>query len=121
MQRSLHFLFSYSFYSLLILIYLMKTFLFWFFLLLLIIIHTIDMELTMYYIGNQWQNETFPLMQLCIKKFGIYHSIWLSRITTYLYFLISYYYRHNNYYLFSMFLITVVYYTAMIDWLFTLV
>lgn len=98
----------------------MKTFLFWTFLLLLIAIHTIDMELTIHYIGNQWENETFPLMQLCIKKFGIYHSIWLSRVVTYLYFLISYRYKYSSYYLFFMFLVTVVYYTSMFDWLFTL-
>ncbi len=84
------------------------------------VIHTIDMELTTYYIGNQWQSETFPLMKLCIKNFGIHNSIWLSRVSTYIFFFICYCYRERDRTIFMMFLITVIYYTAMFDWLFTL-
>lgn len=101
-------------------IVLMKTFLFWTFLLLLILIHAIDMELTTHYIGNQWEHETFPLMSLCIKQFGINVSIWMSRVACYLYFLVCYNYRNSNYFLFSMFLLVILYYTSMVDWLFTL-
>jgi hypothetical protein len=98
----------------------MKTFLFWLFLLALIGIHSVDMELTRYYIGDQWENETFPLMRICIKEFGIYNSIWISRVCTYLFFYICYVHRQNDKVIFAMFLITVLYYMGMVPWLFTL-
>jgi len=78
------------------------------------------MELTTFHIGNQWQNETFPLMKLCIKEYGIYNAIWISRICTYLFFLVCYIYRQSDKMLYIMFLITVLYYLAMVDWIFNL-
>lgn len=98
----------------------MKTFIFWVFLIALFVIHSLDMELTTYYIGNQWNNETFPLMRLCIREFGIYNSVWLSRIATYIFFFICFKYKHYDNILFLMFLITILYYVSMVPWLFLL-
>lgn len=98
----------------------MKTFLFWFLLLALILIHSIDMELTTHYIGDQWQNETFPLMRHCIKEFGIYNAVWISRVFCYLYFYWCYIYRKDERMVYSMFLVTILYYVAMTGWLFSL-
>jgi hypothetical protein len=98
----------------------MKTFLFWFFLAALILIHAVDMELTTYYIGDQWQNETFPLMKFTIKEVGIYNAIWISRVATYIFFLICWLYRKSDNMIFIMFLITVLYYFGMVPWLFSL-
>jgi len=98
----------------------MKTFFYWFFLISLIAIHTIDMELTTHEIGDQWERENFYLMQLCIKYFGIFHAVWISRIVMYLYFAVSYRYKSNDYFIFTMFLLALLYWAAMIDWLFTL-
>lgn len=98
----------------------MKNTSFWILLLLLILIHTVDMELTTYYIGNQWEHETFPLMRYSIKFLGIYNAIWLSRICTYVFFFVCYLKKENSTWLFAMFLITVLYYVAMADWLINL-
>jgi hypothetical protein len=98
----------------------MKAFIYWFFLLALIIIHTIDMELTTFEIGNQWEYESFLPMRLCIKYFGISQAVWISRVVMYAYFALSYKYRYNNYFLFIMFLFCCLYWTSMINWIFTL-
>ena len=98
----------------------MKSFLYWLCLIGLITIHTIDMELTTFEIGNQWQSESFPPMSICIKHFGIYNAVWISRIVMYSYFIISYKYRNRNYFLFIMVLFCFIYYAAMFDWLFYL-
>jgi len=98
----------------------MKTFLFWLFLFALIWIHSVDMELTRYYIGNQWENETFPLMRMCIKEFGIYNALWISRVFSYLFFFFCFLRRKEDNIVFMMFLITIIYYTGMIPWLFNL-
>ena len=98
----------------------MKTFLFWFFLFTLILIHAIDMELTTHYIGDQWEKETFPLMKMSICYLGVYNSIWISRAIMYTFFYICYLYRTNDRLIFLMFLTNVLYYLAMIDWLFNL-
>lgn len=98
----------------------MKNIFYWVFLLTLIFIHTLDMYLTMYFIGNQWENETFLPMSLCIKHFGIYNAIWISRIIMYLFFYLSFYFRDNENFVFGLFIINIVYYTAMFNWLFTL-
>ena len=98
----------------------MKSFLYWFFLITLIIIHTVDMELTTYQIGDQWQNESFLPMSICIKYFGITQAVWISRVVMYSYFALSYRYRQNNYFIFIMFLLCYLYWASMIDWLFTL-
>ena len=101
-------------------IYSMKTFLFWFFLFALIFIHSIDMELTTHYIGDQWENETFPLMRHCIKEFGIYNSVWISRVCSYTFFFLCYLHKKDENIIFMMFLVTVIYYTGMIGWIFNL-
>lgn len=98
----------------------MKLILYWLFLLGLITIHTIDMELTTFQIGNQWESESFLPMRLCIKYFGIFHAVWISRFVMYSYFIISFKYKDNDYFLFTMFLFCFLYWAAMFDWLFNL-
>jgi hypothetical protein len=111
----LSFIISFSF-----LIYCMKIFFFWVFLLALMLIHAVDMELTTYYIGNNWENESFPLMKQTIKLVGISNAIWISRVITYIFFFICYINRKRENVVFLMFIITFLYYTSMICWIFTL-
>lgn len=98
----------------------MKTFLFWIFLFAIIIIHSIDMELTRYYIGDQWETETFPLMRHCIKEIGIHNALWVSRVCTCIFLFMCFLRRKEENVVFLMFLVTVIYYIGMIPWLFKL-
>ena len=90
------------------------------FVFLLLFIHTLDMWLTRYRIGNDWDSETFLPMSYCIKWFGIYNSIWISRICIYgslfLYFL-NWRKRGWKYFLITG---TILYWVSMISWLRTL-
>ena len=90
------------------------------FVFLLLFIHTLDMWLTRYYIGNDWNRESFLPMSYCIKWFGIYNSIWISRICIYgslfLYFL-NWRKRRWKYFLVVG---TILYWAAMVGWLRTL-
>jgi len=90
------------------------------FVFLLVVIHALDMQLTRQYIGNDWQRETFLPMSLCIKYFGIYMSLWISRLCIYpllfLYFL-NWKRRYWHYFLITS---TLLYWTAMLPWLSTL-
>jgi len=90
------------------------------FVFLLVVIHALDMQLTRQYIGNDWQRETFLPMSLCIKYFGIYISLWISRLIVYpllfLYFL-NWQKRYWHYFLITS---TLLYWTAMLSWLWTL-
>jgi len=90
------------------------------FVFLLVVIHALDMQLTREYIGNEWQRETFLPMSLCIKHFGIYISLWISRLIVYpllfLYFL-NWKKRCWHYFLITS---TLLYWTAMLSWLWTL-
>lgn len=97
-----------------------KKFAIYFCLLLLIIIHTIDMQLTEIYIGNVWELESFPPMQYCIKKFGIYYSLWISRIIFYAFVYMLLIKMHNKYWQLFLVVTTILYYTTMVGWLFTL-
>ncbi len=95
----------------------MKSLLLWICFALLIAIHTIDMELTRVFIGDQWELETFPPMKYCIKQFGIYNSLWISRIIMYSLFLF-YLLNNKNLKLQKVMIIsTILYWTAMIGWL----
>lgn len=98
----------------------MNRFLTWFFLILLTIIHTTDMILTWKYIGNQFEKETFPIMRLSIEHFGIDSSLWVSRTIMYSYFFVALMKEDNKKWLYFLIIITVLYYTAMIPWLYTL-
>lgn len=90
------------------------------FVLLLLFIHTLDMWLTRYYIGNDWGRESFLPMSYCIKWFGIYNAIWISRICIYgslfLYFL-NWRKRRWKYFLITG---TILYWVSMLSWLRTL-
>ena len=92
----------------------------WFFLLLLILIHTIDMELTRYYIGDNYEIESFPPMSECIKILGIENSIWASRIIMYFYFWLTLMNQNKRRWLYFLIIVTILYWTAMIPWVFQL-
>ena len=90
------------------------------FVFLLVLIHALDMELTRIYVGDNWQNEIFLPMSLCIKYFGIHISLWISRIiiypTLFLYFM-NWQKRSWHYFLITG---TLLYWTSMLSWLDTL-
>ncbi len=92
----------------------------WISLFALIFIHTADMELTKFYIGNQWQNESFPPMSYSIKHFGINLSVWGSRIIMYTYFMLTLLNQHKRGWFYFLILITILYWVSMIGWVFTL-
>lgn len=98
----------------------MRNLVFWMLIFFLAIIHAIDMELTNYYVGNNWESESFPIMQLSIRLFGIKISLWLSRLIVYSYFFTCFNFRNNDNCIVQLLLITVLYYTSMIGWLFSL-
>jgi hypothetical protein len=90
------------------------------FVFLLLLIHTTDMWLTRYFIGNEWERESFLPMSYCIKWFGIYNAIWISRIGIYVmlfaYFL-NWEKRGWHYFLIVG---TLLYWATMIPWIRTL-
>ncbi len=86
----------------------------------LLLIHTADMELTEHYIGNNAQNEAFPPMSWCIAEFGIQKSLWVSRIMVYFYLWFTLLNQHKKSWFYFLILVTILYWTAMIDWSFQL-
>ena len=86
----------------------------------LILIHTIDMLLTDKYVGNNWKRETFPIMSYTIKYCGIDAALWLSRLVMYLVMFFLLCKSQEREFRYLLYLITILYYTAMIPWLFTL-
>lgn len=92
----------------------------WFFILALIFIHTADMELTQYYIGNNAYMEGFPLMRWSIGQFGIEISVWISRVIMYAYFWLALVNRENRWWFYFLLLVTVLYWVSMIPWWFQL-
>jgi hypothetical protein len=87
---------------------------------LLVIIHTLDMQLTQHFIGDNWEQETFPPMSLCIKHIGIYNAEWVSRIIIYSLLFIWCFNRNKKPWRYLLYVGTTLYYAAMINWLFTL-
>lgn len=87
---------------------------------LMIVIHTIDMELTRYYVGNHSENESFPPMRFCIKNFGIDSAEWISRIIMYTYFWFALMNQEKKSWFYFLVLATALYWTAMIGWMFGL-
>jgi len=87
---------------------------------LLVFIHTLDMLLTGHYIGNDWQRETFPVMQLTIRLVGINSALWLSRLCVYS--LLYAYFLNRKKHCWHYFLIvcTILYWATMTSWLFSL-
>jgi len=98
----------------------MKNWVLWICFCLLIVIHTLDMELTGYYIGNDWEKESFPIMQKCIKYYGINIALWISRGTVYSLLYVYLINNKNQYWQKLLFLCTILYWTAMTQWLFSL-
>jgi hypothetical protein len=92
----------------------------WICLTLLIFIHTADMELTRYYIGNEPKNESFPPMSWAISKFGVDTSIWISRAIMYPYMFIAMLNYNKRLWKYSLVLVTILYWVAMIPWWFQL-
>jgi len=90
------------------------------FVLMMLLIHTTDMVLTREVIGDNWDRETFLPMSYCIKWFGIYNALWISRICIYT-MLFIYLCNWKNWKWFA-FLVssTALYWTAMIHWLWSL-
>ena len=90
------------------------------FVFLLLLIHTADMWLTRYYIGNSWEREIFLPMRYCIKWFGIYNALWISRIS--IYSILFLYFLNWKKWKWHYFLITgtILYWAAMLPWLDTL-
>jgi hypothetical protein len=95
---------------------------FWFFCLwwLLVLIHTMDMEFTKHHIGNDWHNETFLPMQICIREFGINNSLWISRGLMYPMFLLFLLFRQRVWVCNILLVVTVLYWTSMLCWIETL-
>jgi len=87
---------------------------------LLVIIHTLDMQLTQDFIGNNWEQETFLPMRLCIKHIGIYNAEWVSRVIIYATLFIWCFNRNKKSWRYLLYISTTLYYAAMINWLFTL-
>ena len=90
------------------------------FFMLMIVIHTMDMELTRYYVGENWEFETFYPMSMTIKAIGIYKALWVSRIIMYLYFFYFLMNKNKKWVQYAMITTTILYWTAMAPWLFTL-
>lgn len=91
---------------------------FWINIWMLITIHTIDMYLTEHYIHNDWQREIFPPMSYCIREFGIYEAIWISRFYFYLAILLAVLFKEKQGVKELTFVANIFYYTSMIIWLF---
>ena len=87
---------------------------------LLLIIHTIDMILTLRVIGDDWTREAFPPMSYCIKYFGIYASIWISRLCIYGGLFFCFVNRERWKWFYFLILSTTLYWAAMVDWLWSL-
>jgi hypothetical protein len=90
------------------------------FVFLLLLIHTIDMILTRQVVGDDWWRETFLPMSYCIKWFGIYNALWISRVCIYSSLFI--YFLNRKKWAWYYFLVTgtILYWTAMVPWLWTL-
>ncbi len=93
---------------------------FWCCVFLLLLIHSVDCVLTERIIYDDWQKETFPVAQLSIKLIGIHGTLWLSRLFIYLFVYCSILMKEKYYVRAAVALITVMYWTAMFDWLFVL-
>lgn len=92
----------------------------WTFLILLIAIHSLDMELTRYYIGNNAQSETFPPMRWAIGNFGIDTALWISRAIMYPYYFMTLMNQDKRVWRYALILMTILYWTAMVPWVFQL-
>lgn len=95
----------------------MKTF--WFSFVALVVIHTLDMIFTERRVGDSWGSETFLPMSMTIKFVGIYTALWASRLCMYTYFWFTMYFRKNRAMRTTLYVITILYWTAMMSWLYT--
>jgi len=90
------------------------------FVFLLLLIHTMDMWLTRFQIGNDWELEIFLPMRYSIKWFGIYNAIWISRITIYVMLFVYFLNWKKRGWHYFLIVSTLLYWTAMLPWLRTL-
>jgi len=93
---------------------------FWINFILLVTIQSLDMALTERYIGNNWKNETFPIMSWMIKEIGIHPALWICRIFTYICLFGCLRFRKYEWITDSLTIINLCYWTAMTGWLFSL-
>lgn len=98
----------------------MNKFCFFFLWWMLVAIHTMDMEFTRHHVGNNYQLEGFLPMQICIREFGICNALWISRALMYPLFLLFLLFRYKNWICNTLLVVTVLYWTAMLNWLETL-
>ena len=87
------------------------------FVFLLLLIHTIDMWLTRFQIGNEWEREIFLPMSYCIKWFGIYNAIWISRIGIYTGLFVYFLNWKKRGWHYLLVVGTLLYWAAMLPWL----
>ena len=90
------------------------------FVFLLLLIHTMDMWLTRFYIGNDWELEIFLPMRYCIKWLGIYNAIWISRISIYSWLFVYFFNWTRPCWYYFLIVSTLLYWTAMLPWIRTL-
>ena len=90
------------------------------FVFLLLLIHTTDMWLTRFYIGNDWELEFFLTMRYCIKWLGIYNAIWISRISIYSWLFVYFFNWTRPCWYYFLIVSTLLYWTAMLPWIRTL-
>lgn len=92
---------------------------FWISFILFIIIQTMDMMLTERYVGNHWQYETFPIMSWMIKTYGINVSLWICRVSSYLYLFFCLMNQESKWVVNLLVIATIMYWMSMIGWIFT--
>lgn len=86
----------------------------------LVAIHGVDMELTMVYIGDNYDMEIFPPMRWAIKYYGISGALMFSRFLTYGYLYLALLHAPDRRWSLFTLVVCLLYYTAMINWLFRL-
>lgn len=82
----------------------------------LIVIHSIDMVLTEYYIGDDYQMESFPLMRWMIRYLGINYALWVSRFSFFGYISLFILNHDKQNWKYSLLVFTLFYYSGMLVW-----
>ncbi len=93
---------------------------FWINFILLVVIQSVDMLLTERYIGSDWTKESFPLMSLMIRDFGINPALWVCRLSTYSFLFCCLRFRKHSWITDFLTILNLCYWTSMISWLFNL-
>lgn len=93
---------------------------FWISFWLIYIIQCLDMLLTQQYVGDNWKNENFPPMSLCIKYLGIDWSLWVARVLFFSFLFFCLKYRDSHRITNVLFILNLCYWASMVQWLFIL-